>query len=114
MKYYVTITGLNFRYGREPFQVGQKVKLVKEPTNPYDREAIRAELPGLGLVGYVANSVHTVLGDCLSAGRLYDKIGDTATAKVKYVLDKAVVCRVKTEKKAAAPECDDADDEPAF
>lgn len=113
MKYYVTITGLNFRYGKEPFQVGQKVRLVKEPTNPYDREAIRVELPGLGLVGYVANSVHTVLGDCLSAGRLYDKIGDTATAKVKYVLDKAVVCRVKTEKKTT-PEHDDTDEEIAF
>lgn len=46
-------------------------------------------------MGYVANSTHTVVGDCCSAGRIYDKIGDTATAKVKYVLDKVVVCKVK-------------------
>ena len=46
-------------------------------------EAIRAELPGLGKVGYVANSTHTVVGNCCSAGRLYDKIGNTATAKVE-------------------------------
>ena len=58
-------------------------------------EAIRAELPGLGKVGYVANSTHTVVGNCCSAGRLYDKIGNTATAKVKYVLANAVVCSVK-------------------
>lgn len=58
-------------------------------------EAIRAELPGLGKVGYVANSTHTVVGNCCSAGRLYDKIGNTATAKVKYVLANAVVCKVK-------------------
>ena len=95
MKYYITITGLNYRYGTAPFQVGQKVKLVKEPENEHDREAIRVELPGLGKVGYVANSTHTVIGDCSSAGRIYDKIGDTAVAKVKYVLDKAVVCKVK-------------------
>ena len=95
MKYYVTLTGLNYRFGIEPFRVGQKVTLVKEPDNTADREAIRAELPGLGKVGYVANSTRTVLGDCCSAGRLYDKIGDTATAKVKYVLDGAVVCKVK-------------------
>lgn len=95
MKYYVTLTGLNHRFGVEPFRVGQKVKLVKEPENPADREAIRAELPGLGKVGYVANSVYTVLGDCFSAGRIYDKIGDTATAKVEYVLSNAVVCKVK-------------------
>ena len=52
-------------------------------------------LPGLGKVGYVANSTHTVLGDCYSAGRIYDKIGAAATAKVKYVLANAVVCSVK-------------------
>lgn len=97
MKYYVTLTGLNHRYGVEPFRVGQKVKLVKEPENEFDREAIRAELPGLGKVGYVANSIRTVVGDCYSAGRLYDKIGDTATAKVEYVLCNAVVCKVKTK-----------------
>ncbi|WP_455502036.1 hypothetical protein [Gemmiger sp.] len=43
----------------------------------------------------MANSPHTVLGDCISAGRLYDKIGDTAAAKVVYVLDSAVICKVK-------------------
>ena len=59
------------------------------------RRGIRAELPGLGKVGYVANSTHTVVGNCCSAGRLYDKIGNTATAKVKYVLANAVVCKVK-------------------
>ena len=37
----------------------------------------------------------TVLGDCYSAGRIYDKIGAAATAKVKYVLANAVVCSVK-------------------
>ena len=95
MKYYVTLTGLNYRFGTQPFTVGQKVKLVKEPENGFDREAIRAELPGLGKVGYVANSTHTVLGDCYSGGRIYDKIGAAATAKVKYVLANAVVCSVK-------------------
>ena len=95
MKYYVTITGLNHRYGVEPFEAGQKVRLIKEPENQYDHEAIRAELPGLGKVGYVANSVHTVVGECCSAGRIYDKMADQATAKVRYVLGNAVVCSVK-------------------
>lgn len=104
MKYYVTITGLNHAFGVVPFRVGQKLLLVKEPENQYDHEAIRAQLPGLGKVGYVANSIHTVLGECYSAGRLYDKFGQSATAKVKYVLPNAVVCKVKlaAEQKAAA------------
>ena len=41
MKYYVTLTGLNYRYGTMPFAVGQKVRLVKEPENQADREAIQ-------------------------------------------------------------------------
>ena len=109
MKYYVTLTGLNYRFGTAPFQVGQKVKLVKEPENECDREAIRAELPGLGKVGYVANSTHTVVGNCCSAGRLYDKIGDTAIAKVKYILADAVVCKVKVSPVGQPVETDEGD-----
>ena len=104
MKYYVTLTGLNYRFGTAPFQVGQKVKLVKEPENAYDCEAIRAELPGLGKVGYVANSTRTVAGNCCSAGR-----GDTAIAKVKYILADAVVCKVKVSPVSQPVETDEED-----
>lgn len=47
MKAFITITGLKFHFGSKPFAAGQKVKLVKEPDNEYDSEAIKAELPGL-------------------------------------------------------------------
>ena len=50
----------------------------------------------LGHIGYVANSPHTVTGESYSAGRLYDKIGDRASARVCYILANALVCRVKT------------------
>lgn len=51
MKAFITITGLKFYFGSKPFAVRQKVKLVKEPDNEYDSEAIKAELPGLGCTG---------------------------------------------------------------
>ena len=51
----------------------------------------------------MANSTHTVKGDCYSAGRLYDKIGNTAVAKVKYILCDAVICKVKVDTAAAVP-----------
>lgn len=38
-----------------------KVKLVKEPDNEYDKEAIKVEMPGIGHIGYVANSPYTVV-----------------------------------------------------
>ena len=31
----ITITGWEFRFGSESFEVGQKVRLVKEPDNEY-------------------------------------------------------------------------------
>ena len=73
---------------------GMKVRLNKEPDNEHDKEAIRVDMKGLGTVGYVANSTRTVLGDSMSAGRLYDKIGKKATAKVKYVVPDGVICKV--------------------
>ena len=91
---YFTITGTCYRHGKDFMEKGMRVRLVKEPDNEHDREAIRVEMPGLGLVGYVANSTHTVQGESMSAGRLYDRIGDTAEGEILYVLDKGVLCRI--------------------
>ena len=46
----------------------------------------------MGVIGYVANSVPTVLGESYSAGRLYDKIGDEAEGKVIHILPEALLC----------------------
>lgn len=94
---YFTIAGTNHHYGNECFETKTKVKLFKEPDNAFDKEAVRVELPGLGLVGYVGNSPYTVLGESYSAGRLYDKIGDAAEGTVLYVLPRGVVCCLDEE-----------------
>ena len=92
---YFTITGTKYRYGHDFMKPGMKVRLVKEPDNPYDKEAIRVEMKnGLGLVGYVANSIHTVRGECVSAGRMYDRIGRKAKGTVKLVLPDGVICKL--------------------
>ena len=46
----------------------------------------------------MANSPYTVVGESYSAGRLYDKIGDTAKGKVFMVMSKGVLCWLDTEK----------------
>ena len=43
---------------------------------------------------YVADSPFTVMGESMSAGRLYDKIGDKAKGKVVFVVDGGVVCMI--------------------
>lgn len=97
MKIYFTLTGTNYRYGSDFMKKGMKVKLTKEPDNDFDKEAIKVEMEGLGLVGYVANSTYTVLGDSYSAGRLYDKIGKKAKGKIMLVTDKGVLWRLVEE-----------------
>ncbi len=89
---YFTITGTNHYFGHEFCEAGMKVRLVKEPDNEVDKEAIRVEMPGLGKVGYVANSSYTVKGESWSAGRIYDKIGETAEGTVMYKLPRCVIC----------------------
>ena len=93
-KLYFTVAGTKHHYGTEFMEPGMEVKLVKDPENEYDKEAIKVEMAGLGLVGYVANSPYTVMGESLSAGRLYDRIGDAAYGKVMYVLPRGVLCEV--------------------
>ena len=74
-KTYITLTGTQYYHGKDFLKPGMRVQLVKEPDNKYDKEAIVVRLEGLGDIGHVANSVHTVVGESISAGRLYDRIG---------------------------------------
>ena len=94
MKAFFTLTGTKHYYGSDFLKPGMKVELKKEPDNEYDREAIAVNIDGLSQVGYVANSPYTVIGESVSAGRLYDKIGDTAIGEVVFVTDKGILCRV--------------------
>ncbi len=110
MKIFFTITGTDHHYGKAFFEKGMKVRLEKEPDNEYDTEAIKVMLKGMGCVGYVANSPYTVIGESWSAGRVYDKIGDIAHAKVLYVVDKSakgpsgVLCVLDTKKQHSGPD----------
>ena len=94
MKAFFTLTGTKHYYGTEFLKPGMKLELRKEPDNEYDREAITVNVDRLNQIGYVANSPYTVIGESMSAGRLYDKIGDTAIGEVVFVTDKGILCRV--------------------
>ena len=59
--------------------VGSKVLLVKQPDNAYDNEAIQVVVDG-GVMGYVSAFYKTRKPNTISAGRLYDKVGDTVEA----------------------------------
>lgn len=88
---FIAITGTNHYFGTEFIKVGLLLKLVKDPSNPYDEEAIRAEVPPIGKVGYVANSPHTVPRGCKSAGRIYDTVEDVSFGRVMFVVKDTVI-----------------------
>ena len=98
MKIWFTITGMSHYHGDAFVKKGMKVRLEKEPDNRYDREAIKVMMDGVGHIGYVANSPWTVIGESYSAGRLYDRIGDTAKGKVKLVTARGILCTLKKDK----------------
>ena len=101
MKIWFTLTGTNHYLGSDFLEKGMKIRLEKEPTNEHDHEAIKVLLDGVGHIGYVANSPWTVLGESFSAGRLYDKIGDTAKGKVKLITNRGILCTLKQKKEPA-------------
>ena len=94
---FITIAGAQYRYGNDFLEKGMELKLVKEPDNKFDPEAIKIELKPFGTIGYVANSVKTVIGECYSAGRLYDKIGDEAKAEVCFITPIGIIAKVILE-----------------
>ncbi len=109
--YFVTITGLNHYYGKKPFEIGRIIKLIKEPDNEYDKEAILAFLPFIEKIGYVANSTNTVYDGTISAGRLYDKIEDYAYGRVMFVTHSSAIVLV-LDKEDVEEEDDETDDAP--
>ena len=93
-KIYFTLTGTKYYYGKDFLKPGIILQLKKEPDNKYDKEPIVVRMEGLGDIGHVANSTHTVIGESMSAGRIYDKIGDTAKAKVVMVTEYGTICKI--------------------
>ena len=93
---YTTIVGLKNYEGNKVFKIGSIVRLVKEPDNDYDLEAIACESKYVGKTGYIANSTQTVTKGTMSAGRIYDKIEDISFCEVKFVSKDSVIAKVLT------------------
>ena len=95
---YITIICFNQFHGKKIFNIGSILKLIKEPDNSHDAEAIRVEMRYAGKVGYLANSTKTVVRGTISSGRVYDKIDDeNAYAIVKFISHHNVIAKIIEE-----------------
>lgn len=90
----ITLVGMSFYYGDEPFKIGNELEIIKEPDNDYDMEAIYVKSNEYGKVGYVANDVKTVHKNTYSAGRIYEKIGHNAKIEVIYIGENEIIAKL--------------------
>ena len=94
---YITITGFKNYYGLKPFRIGNIVRCEKDVNNQYDGDAIKATMPLIGTVGYLANSADTIAGGTVSASRIYDKMSDNFFVKVCFTTHTKVICDIIDE-----------------
>lgn len=94
---FTTVVGINNYEGNKVFKLGSIIKLLKEPENDYDAEAIACEIEYIGKVGYLANSTKTVIKGTMSAGRVYDKIDNVSFCEVKFIANNSVIAKVLTK-----------------
>jgi len=90
-KGYVAVVGCRNYFEPKMLKPGLVLKLIKEPENLFDEEAIRAELAPIGKIGYVANSIHTVPRGCYSAGRIYDSFETSCRGIIRFVVGETVI-----------------------
>lgn len=91
---YITLMSFKNLYDEKPLKLDGIVKLVKEPDNKYDTEAIACEMRYFGKIGYVANSTNTVIKGCMSSGRVFDKIDDEYFAKIKFITGNNAIAKI--------------------
>ena len=98
---FATVVGLKNYKGSQVFKLKSIIKLIKEPENDYDTEAIVCELKYIGKTGYIANSTTTVIKGTMSAGRIYDKIDEVSFAEVKFIANDSVIAKILTSEEIA-------------
>lgn len=93
----VNVVGYNHYLGKGVFKLGRTYRLVAEPNNKHDNEAVRVEMLNIDreyvMVGYVANSVKTRVLGCSSAGNIFDAVAEEGCAygEVKFIKDDIII-----------------------
>ena len=93
-KLYVTITGMKYYYGFNPFSIGKKLTCKKEPNNPHDNEAIKVTMKNIGTIGYIANSPYTKANGTMGAGAINNYVKKKFKVKVMFITSTKIICKV--------------------
>jgi hypothetical protein len=91
---YVTVNHLDSFQSAPFLRPGDRLILRKDRNNIYDDEAIIVYKENDTKVGYVANSVGSVMRGTYSAGRIYDHIGDETECIVRFMNEDILIARI--------------------
>jgi hypothetical protein len=80
----VCIAGRNHYGYLAPTEKGTIIDLIKEPDNEHDSDAIRVEF-NTKTVGYVANSIYTMIDEAKSASEIWCLFGQRTRARILFV-----------------------------
>ncbi|MGI0406030.1 HIRAN domain-containing protein [Helicobacter himalayensis] len=95
---HILIIGLQTFGSRPHLRLGRILRLEKEPQNPFDEFAIRAELPYIGIVGYVARrdslkiSLRSQIEGCKDARGIYFDFITRTYARVEFLSEHWAIC----------------------
>ena len=105
MEQFVTITGCGYYKGFGAIKVGDKLCLVKNPSNEFDPKAIavcnnlscsvgnRKKLDK-SILGHIAQSSNTIVDGTLSANEIYDSIGNCGKIEVMFKTNYSIIARI--------------------
>ena len=88
---YITIDHIEEFGSYDCVNVKGELKLKKDRTNRFDDEAIAVFDKNGQMVGFVANSVHSVARGTYSAGRLYENMGDEIACRVMFKTEEIAI-----------------------
>lgn len=90
----INITGYQYYKGLKIFDDGIVLKLIKDPSNEHDSDAIAVFLDN-EKVGYVANSKYSVIDEVKSASDIKNLFEDSIKAEVVFIyLNELVIARL--------------------
>ena len=92
---YITINHLDDYNGLSNIKINSLLTLLKDLDNPYDDEAIAVYDQNKTKIGYVANSVYSVIRGTHSSGRIYDKIKNNDSFIVRFIGNDFIIAENK-------------------
>ena len=77
---------INNQHNEKPLKPSTIIKLIKEPDNKYDTEAIACEMSYFSKIRYNTNSTNTMIKNCMNSRRVFGNIKSSSFLFIKTIV----------------------------